>query len=157
MCVQFGFRAFHLCDFLAAVGLLSRIFEALGLLPPTANELPSISHRMHVSTTLIFGTILSLAGCIIRLLCYRTLGPFYAFQLAIRDDHLITHGPYSVVRHPAYAGFLLILFGHFLADFGPGSWWREVSTTSTTSCIALYAIAAAYIVHPLFIWMMTVM
>lgn len=158
MCVQFGFRAFHLCDFLAAVGVLSRILESLGFLPPTATGLPSISHRMHVSATLISGTILSLAGCVIRLVCYRTLGPFYVFQLAIQDDHkLITYGPYSVVRHPAYAGFLLTLFGRFLADFGPGSWWHEVSTTSTASCIALYAIAATYIVHPLFIWMMTVM
>lgn len=65
-------------------------------------------------------------GGLLRLACYRTLGKFFTWELAVKKDHvLVTHGPYSVVRHPAYTGSLMIGVGVVLAQFGPGSWYRE--------------------------------
>ncbi|KIP01825.1 hypothetical protein PHLGIDRAFT_32420 [Phlebiopsis gigantea 11061_1 CR5-6] len=74
-----------------------------------------------------------LAGCAlmalgggIRLLCYRTLGKFFTWQLAVKKDHaLITHGPYAVVRHPSYTGSVMLGIGTVLAHFGPGGWYHE--------------------------------
>ena len=39
----------------------------------------------------------------------------FTFEMSIRKDHmLITSGPYGVVRHPGYTGFLLVVIGMLL-------------------------------------------
>lgn len=59
-------------------------------------------------------------------MCYRTLGRFFTWELSLQKDHtLVTEGPYSVVRHPAYVGNLLIGVGTILCHFGMGSWYKE--------------------------------
>lgn len=64
-------------------------------------------------------------GATIRLLCYRTLGQLFTFELSIKKGHaLVTRGPYSIVRHPSYVGSLLIGIGTVLCHFGPGSWYE---------------------------------
>lgn len=56
--------------------------------------------------------------------CHRTLGRFFTWRLAVLDGHqLVTAGPYSVVRHPSYSGFLLILAGQGLMTFSRGSYF----------------------------------
>ncbi|KAI0669130.1 hypothetical protein C8Q78DRAFT_978037 [Trametes maxima] len=72
------------------------------------------------------GLLLVAAGTLLRLSCYRALGPFFTFDLALLPKHqLVTSGPYRVARHPAYAGSLLILAGLGLADLSPGGWIAE--------------------------------
>ncbi|KAL7280240.1 hypothetical protein PYCCODRAFT_632309 [Trametes coccinea BRFM310] len=81
-----------------------------------------------IRPTLPFFTGLALvaAGTLLRLTCYRSLGPFFTFDLALLPKHqLVTSGPYRFVRHPAYAGSLLILAGLGLADLSPGGWIAE--------------------------------
>ncbi|KAL0576314.1 erg24, C-14 sterol reductase [Marasmius crinis-equi] len=39
--------------------------------------------------------------------------------------NLVTHGPYSVVRHPAYTGQWLVLTGITCYHLSPGSWLHE--------------------------------
>ncbi len=57
----------------------------------------------------IFGFGILIAGFIILLVAQITLGRFYASTLIIREDHkLITHGIYSLVRHPIYLGVILV-------------------------------------------------
>ena len=62
----------------------------------------------------------------LRLACFRAMGRMFTWELAVKKDHvLITHGPYSIVRHPSYLGGVLLEVGTLLAHFGPGSWYRE--------------------------------
>ncbi|EIW84539.1 hypothetical protein CONPUDRAFT_151555 [Coniophora puteana RWD-64-598 SS2] len=50
----------------------------------------------------ITGALLALAGSQLRLLCFRTLGKHFVFNVALKKNHrLITSGPYSIVRHPS--------------------------------------------------------
>ena len=81
----------------------------------------------HPSLTLVqlLGILAVLFGTYLRLLCFRTLGQFFTFELAIREGHkLCTHGPYSIVRHPSYTAVFTINAGVGLVFFGHGSaWW----------------------------------
>lgn len=66
------------------------------------------------------------AGGLLRVACHRYLGHYFAYQLAVREDHkLITSGPYSVVRHPSYTGMLLSVLGILVMSLGRGSWAQE--------------------------------
>ncbi|KIP01282.1 hypothetical protein PHLGIDRAFT_507715, partial [Phlebiopsis gigantea 11061_1 CR5-6] len=87
---------------------------------------PSALSAVRVTPIWLAGCALMAGGGLLRLACYRTLGKFFTWELAVKKDHvLVTHGPYSVVRHPAYTGSLMIGVGVVLAQFGPGSWYRE--------------------------------
>ena len=57
------------------------------------------------------------AGVALRFAAIRALGSHYTHHVVRRDDHeLVTHGPYRVLRHPAYSGMLLANAG-FVAFF----------------------------------------
>jgi protein-S-isoprenylcysteine O-methyltransferase Ste14 len=72
------------------------------------------------------GTLLSLAGGLFRLSAFRELGRHFTFELALLKDHqLVTSGPFSVVRHPGYTGYMMLCLGSALANTAPGSWVRE--------------------------------
>ena len=65
-------------------------------------------------------------GCLTRIACQRELGKFFTWELSVKEDqHLITTGPYSIVRHPSYTGAILISVGSALCHIGPGGWFRE--------------------------------
>ncbi|KAF9238464.1 hypothetical protein BU15DRAFT_62442 [Melanogaster broomeanus] len=69
------------------------------------------------------GSILNIAGSLLRIHCYRVLGRMFTFELSIRQDHkLVTSGPYSVVRHPSYTGGIVMGLGGSLCMFDRGSW-----------------------------------
>lgn len=70
------------------------------------------AERIRFSPVFLAGTFLTGLGGFIRYQCYRELGRLFTFEMAIRKDHrLITSGPYSIVRHPAYTGVLLTVVG----------------------------------------------
>ena len=70
--------------------------------------------------------MLLVLGAAWRKKCYDTLGKFFTFQLAIMKEHkLITTGPYSVVRHPAYTAFIMTDIGCLMALLLPGSYIYE--------------------------------
>ena len=49
--------------------------------------------------------------------CFATLGPNYRGGVGLWDDHeLVTAGPYSVVRHPIYTGFIALMLGIWAAS-----------------------------------------
>lgn len=55
--------------------------------------------------------------------CFKTLGPFFTFEITIRPKHeLITTGPYAWVRHPSYTGVYLTLIGATLVFGAPTTW-----------------------------------
>ncbi|OCH92222.1 hypothetical protein OBBRIDRAFT_818387 [Obba rivulosa] len=92
----------------------------------------SAAHRLAITPTFLLGASLVFVGGFTRLACHQSLGRFFTWDLAVREDHqLITTGPYSVVRHPAYAGSAIISIGNILCMFSAGSWWTECGVLST--------------------------
>jgi protein-S-isoprenylcysteine O-methyltransferase Ste14 len=62
----------------------------------------------------IFGLGLGViwAGIALRWWCFRTLGHYFTFTvMTSANQPVITTGPYRVLRHPSYAGILLVLAG----------------------------------------------
>ena len=58
------------------------------------------------------GCAIFACGFGLRLWSVRTLGRFFTMEIGIREGHeLVERGPYRVLRHPSYTGYLLILAG----------------------------------------------
>jgi protein-S-isoprenylcysteine O-methyltransferase Ste14 len=73
------------------------------------------------------GVILLWAGIFLRLWSFRTLGRYFTFTVQTSGDQpVITAGPYRVIRHPSYAGLLLLFMGVGLLI---GNWWSFVCLT----------------------------
>ena len=71
-------------------------------------------------------------GTWIRLMTYRHLGRFFRGETSIQKDHeLIVSGPYSIVRHPSYTGFILVSVGWFPWQLSKGSWIMEMGLWNT--------------------------
>ena len=82
----------------------------------------------------IIGMVFVIGAGLLRLQCYRTLGRFFTFEVSIRKGHrLVTSGPYSIVRHPSYTGFLLMNIGMVLWFTSGGAWLRESGILATLS------------------------
>ncbi|KAJ6467864.1 hypothetical protein C8R45DRAFT_909671 [Mycena sanguinolenta] len=82
--------------------------------------------RLGFTRIFLLGAALSFTGTAIRIHCYRALRNFFTFELGIRvDHHLITTGPYAIVRHPSYSGALLAGTGAVLCTLAPGAWAVE--------------------------------
>lgn len=68
----------------------------------------------------IMGALLMITGVFLRAWSSFTLGKFFRITVMLHDDHqLITSGPYSKLRHPAYAGLLLTVIGFGIALGNP--------------------------------------
>ncbi len=64
----------------------------------------------------ICGSCLFVLGLIMRCYAMAQLGRFFTADVAIAEDHaLVDFGLYRFVRHPSYAGILLIDFGFALS------------------------------------------
>lgn len=63
------------------------------------------------------GLGVQLAGLATRAWSMRSLGSFYSRTLRVEDEqHVVDTGPYQWVRHPGYAGSLLVWLGFALAS-----------------------------------------
>jgi protein-S-isoprenylcysteine O-methyltransferase Ste14 len=78
------------------------------------------------------GLVLFWGAIVLRLWSFRTLGRYFTFTVQTsRDQPVITDGPYRLIRHPSYAGVLLVFIavGLFI-----GNWlslvWLTVAATS---------------------------
>lgn len=81
------------------------------------------SEMSQVTTCFVTGALIVISGGVIRIQCFRTLGPFFTVQQVLRKDHkLITNGPYAVVRHPGYISLMMCIGGSSLMYATPGSW-----------------------------------
>ena len=61
---------------------------------------------------LAIGLPLAWAGIALRIRSVTTLGSMFNPLVAIHDDHVVVeHGPYRFLRHPSYAGVLLLWLG----------------------------------------------
>lgn len=60
----------------------------------------------------IAGLLLILFGSVLFIWARRALGGFYSGHISvIEGQQLVQRGPYHFIRHPAYAGYILITFG----------------------------------------------
>lgn len=58
------------------------------------------------------GIALMLAGMLVREWAVATLRGYFSYRVRIREDHKVVEaGPYRIIRHPAYAGSMLLVLG----------------------------------------------
>jgi len=84
------------------------------------------------------GLVLFLGGISLRLWSFRTLGRYFTFTVQTSSDQpVIDEGPYRLIRHPSYAGLLLIIVavGLFI-----GNWWSFVCLTVVVAAGLLFLI-----------------
>jgi protein-S-isoprenylcysteine O-methyltransferase Ste14 len=80
------------------------ISQALTIL--TALWFPSVWHAPNLAH--FVGISLFLFGVCYRLWAIRTLGVFYSHRVRTQTRHtIVDFGPYSFIRHPAYAGMII--------------------------------------------------
>jgi protein-S-isoprenylcysteine O-methyltransferase Ste14 len=64
------------------------------------------------------GFTLFIAGVALRLSAIHVMGRFYSHRVRITPSHkIVTHGPYRVIRHPAYSGMILAHCGIVVCFF----------------------------------------
>jgi protein-S-isoprenylcysteine O-methyltransferase Ste14 len=81
-----------------------------------------------LSPMLVLGTLIAVYGAYFRTSAYTALGRHFTFQLALKKDHsLIKAWPYSVVRHPSYTGFYILVLGYAFVVADQTGWVRAVA------------------------------
>jgi protein-S-isoprenylcysteine O-methyltransferase Ste14 len=85
-----------------------------------------------------FGLALMVGGIAFRYWAAKTLGEFYTRTLLIKTEHhIVESGPYHIIRHPGYLGFILMLVGAGLATT---NWIVAMLITIVVSVIYVYRI-----------------
>lgn len=84
------------------------------------------------------GLMLFWTGIALRLWSFHTLGRYFTFTVQTsRDQPVIVAGPYRLIRHPSYAGLLLVItaVGLFI-----GNWWSLMWLTGTIAAGLVFRI-----------------
>lgn len=80
-------------------------------LPPVEYLFISLLIPRTIAMQILGLLIIALGSCLF-IWARRTLGKFYSGHLAVVEGQpLVTCGPYRLIRHPAYAGYLMIALG----------------------------------------------
>ncbi|THU83672.1 hypothetical protein K435DRAFT_689136 [Dendrothele bispora CBS 962.96] len=76
--------------------------------------------------TFYFGLLCITVAASIRYHCYKVMGKHFTYEVTIlKDHHLVTTGPYSIVRHPSYTAMPIHFLGLCVLCASEGSWTRE--------------------------------
>jgi protein-S-isoprenylcysteine O-methyltransferase Ste14 len=77
-------------------------------------------------------------GIALRAWASKTLGEFYTRTLLIKAEHrVVDQGPYRMVRHPGYLGYILMMIG---AAFATANWFAVAIVTVTVLVTYTYRI-----------------
>lgn len=113
----------------AALGLVVLVL-APGLAPAAAIRPTGVAFAIGIATYL--------AGFAMRRWSEMTLGRYFTFTvMTSADQPVITSGPYRFVRHPGYAGVLLVVLGSGLVT---GNWIGLAAWTLLVMAPLLYRI-----------------
>lgn len=90
--------------------------------------------------------LVNISGGILRVICFRVLGRFFTFDLAVqKDQKVIQSGPYAIVRHPSYSAMLLHQIGtsFSMGVYGPliPTHWRKRSALIHTG-LSIFALVS---------------
>ncbi|KAG1718162.1 uncharacterized protein EDB91DRAFT_1066926 [Suillus paluster] len=92
----------------------------------TVGPLLSRIQDVPITPSFLLGTAVVAVGGYLRWSCFRTLGRFFTFELTAQKKHqLITTGPYSIVRHPAYSAVVVQYIGIVMLHGSGTSWLRQ--------------------------------
>jgi protein-S-isoprenylcysteine O-methyltransferase Ste14 len=98
---------------------------------PSANIRPAVL-AVWISLVLFWG------GISLRLWSFRTLGQYFTVTVQTSGDQpVISKGPYRVIRHPSYAGLLLVIVA---AGLLIGNWWSLGCLTAATAGAVVFRI-----------------
>ena len=117
-----GFSAFVVALFTEMYGFPLTLYVLSGWLQSKYPELDLLTHdaghlwltifglkgAAHASALHVAGNVLIAGGFVLIVLAWRAL------WVAQRAGRIAAHGPYAIVRHPQYLGFMLILVGLLL-------------------------------------------
>ncbi|KAF8957616.1 hypothetical protein BDZ97DRAFT_1737425 [Flammula alnicola] len=94
--------------------------------------LPPSTANVRLTPSFLLGVLAVVLGAYIRLDCFKTLGKLFTFDLTVHPEHrLVTERFYAYVRHPAYTGSLLLVFGLAFSHLTQGSWMTECGPLRT--------------------------
>lgn len=105
--------------------VLFRVIVAIGAL--VAGVLSGVAQSATIRPTAVaawVGLVLFWGGISLRLWSFQTLGRYFTLTIQTSSDQpVIANGPYQLIRHPSYAGLLLVIVavGLFI-----GNWWSLV-------------------------------
>ncbi|KIM36918.1 hypothetical protein M413DRAFT_13673 [Hebeloma cylindrosporum] len=126
------FKIHHIIAYLFAIFEILFYLRSVLPFPSPLPQLTSLICTQQPQPTLtltpsfLLGILAVLLGTYIRLDCFKTLGELFTFDLTIHPSHkLITTRFYAYVRHPAYTGSLLLVFGLAFTHLTQGSWVAE--------------------------------
>ncbi|MEZ7556492.1 isoprenylcysteine carboxylmethyltransferase family protein [Streptococcus sp. 27098_8_134] len=72
------------------------------------------------SLTIYLGILISLAGFALRIYAVNYLGKNFTLAVQTTDSQqLVDHGPYAIVRNPAYTGSILSILGLSITSLNP--------------------------------------
>ncbi|EEB92600.1 hypothetical protein MPER_08865, partial [Moniliophthora perniciosa FA553] len=95
-------------------------------------SVPTSADNTGLTPQFISSALLSIAGGVSRIICYRALGNAFTYD-CVRSESptLITNGPYSIVRHPSYVALWMSAIGSGLVHLTGGSWIIESGFLNT--------------------------
>jgi protein-S-isoprenylcysteine O-methyltransferase Ste14 len=117
---------------------MQNVVQAIaGLVFLSIIAVPGLDHRFgwsHVPLAVsLAGDVLVAIGFVVVFLTFRE-NSFTAGTIEIAEgQQVIDSGPYAVVRHPMYAGALILLIG---LPLGLGSWWGLIATAAMVPVLA---------------------
>ena len=99
-----------------AILIVCAIGLAIGLGVAAADFVPALAIPIAPWPLFASGLLVGWAGIALALWATRTLGRFYRPVVTIYEDHeVVATGPYRCVRHPIYAGAMVVMVGVGLA------------------------------------------
>jgi protein-S-isoprenylcysteine O-methyltransferase Ste14 len=88
----------------------------LGLIAAPALNYMQIGRLSYGPLVGWIGIVIALSGIALRIWAYRTLGRFYTRTLRVAENQrVVREGAYKLIRHPGYAGVILMWLGAALA------------------------------------------